>query len=51
MRRAHLELTHELGPGVAITDDSVASSPGIGLLILEYSKLIVRQIAFWLGRA
>jgi uncharacterized SAM-binding protein YcdF (DUF218 family) len=50
MPRARLELAQELGPGVTIVEDGVSSQPALGLLIMEYSKLIVRQVAIWLGR-
>jgi uncharacterized SAM-binding protein YcdF (DUF218 family) len=50
MPRARLELAHELGPDVTIVEDGVPSQPPLGLLIMEYSKLIVRQGALWLGR-
>lgn len=50
MRRARLELAHELGPAVTIVEDGVPSRPSFGVLVMEYSKLIVRQMALWLGR-
>ncbi|MEN2787760.1 YdcF family protein [Sphingomonas qilianensis] len=49
MARARLELVHALGNDVEVLEDGVPSAPRFGLLIAEYNKLLLRQIALWTG--
>ena len=50
MRRATLELSHTLPPGVALSTDAVRSHPSLGTLFLEYHKLILRFVSrLWGG--
>lgn len=47
--RARLELVHALGEDVRVVGDGVPSHPRIALLIAEYNKLLLRQVALWAG--
>jgi uncharacterized SAM-binding protein YcdF (DUF218 family) len=49
MARARLELVHALGKDVDVLADGVTSHPRFGLLVAEYNKLLLRQIALWTG--
>ncbi len=49
VRRARLELTYALGPGVTVIGEGVAGSPRVLLLLAEYNKYLVRRVALWLG--
>lgn len=49
MRRAELELRRALDPSVVIVPDAVQSAPGLGVLLLEYNKYLVRRIAATFG--
>lgn len=49
MARARLELVHALGNQVEVVRDGVPSDPRFGLLVAEYNKLLLRQIALWTG--
>ena len=49
MARARLELVHALGRDVEVVGDGVPSDPPFGLLVAEYNKLLLRQIALWTG--
>jgi uncharacterized SAM-binding protein YcdF (DUF218 family) len=49
LARARLELAHALGSDVALVGDGVPSSPRLGLLVMEYNKLLIRLFALWLG--
>jgi uncharacterized SAM-binding protein YcdF (DUF218 family) len=42
MRRAALELARELPDAVRIEEDAVRSRPSLGVLFLEYHKLLAR---------
>lgn len=48
MRRAYLELVRELPHDVRLLPDAVPSQPSLRALVLEYHKLLARQItALW----
>jgi len=49
LRRARLELTYALGPGVTVVGDGVPGAPRFLLLLAEYDKYLVRRVALWLG--
>lgn len=49
MARARLELVHALDNDVELIGDGVTSHPRFGLLVAEYNKLLLRQIALWTG--
>ena len=49
MARARLELVHALDNDVEVLGDGVPSHPRFGLLVAEYNKLLLRQIALWTG--
>lgn len=51
MRRAAFELGRELPPGTTMLRDAVRSQPSLGVLFLEYHKLLARYLVegwFWL---
>lgn len=45
MRRAEAELSAALPPGVTIVRDAVPSRPRLGILFLEYNKLLASTLA------
>lgn len=47
--RARLELVNALDPNVTVVGDGVPSHPRFGLLVAEYNKLLLRQVALWIG--
>ena len=47
--RARLELVYALGRDVRVVGDGVPSHPRFALLIAEYNKLLLRQVALWAG--
>lgn len=49
LRRARLELAYALGPDVMVIGDGVPGNPKPPLLLSEYNKLLVRQVALALG--
>jgi uncharacterized SAM-binding protein YcdF (DUF218 family) len=49
MARASMELKAALDGDVAIVSDGVTSEAPLGLLIVEYNKLLLRRIALWTG--
>lgn len=49
VRRAQMELTYALGPGVTVVGEGVPGMPRVLLLLAEYNKFLVRRIALWLG--
>ena len=49
MARASMELKAALDSDVAIVSDGVTSEAPLGLLIVEYNKLLLRRIALWTG--
>jgi uncharacterized SAM-binding protein YcdF (DUF218 family) len=49
MARARMELLAVLGSDVAVVSDAVPSEAPLGLLIVEYNKLLLRRVALWTG--
>jgi uncharacterized SAM-binding protein YcdF (DUF218 family) len=49
MARAAMELRAALDNDVTIVADGVTSEAPLGLLIVEYNKLLLRRIALWTG--
>jgi uncharacterized SAM-binding protein YcdF (DUF218 family) len=49
MPRARLELTHALGPEVAVVADAVRTNPEFVMLVREYNKYLVRRAAMLFG--
>lgn len=49
MRRARLELSHTLGPQIAVLPDGVPSDPALGPLLREYNKYLLRRVASLFG--
>lgn len=50
MARARMELVAALGSDVAVFDDGVEGEAALGLLIVEYNKLLLRRVSLWLGQ-
>lgn len=51
MARARMELGAVLDPGVTVVEDGVTAEAPLGLLVVEYDKLLLRRVALWLGIA
>ena len=49
MARASMELKAALDSDVAIVSDGVTSEAPLGLLIVEYNKLLLRRVSLWTG--
>jgi uncharacterized SAM-binding protein YcdF (DUF218 family) len=49
MARARMELVAALGDDVTVISDAVPGEAPLGLLIVEYNKLLLRRIALWTG--
>lgn len=49
MARARMELEASLGNDVTIVDDGVQGDAALGVLMLEYNKLLLRRVALWIG--
>jgi len=49
MARARMELDAALADDVVILADGVPSEPRLGLLVNEYTKLLLRRVALWTG--
>jgi uncharacterized SAM-binding protein YcdF (DUF218 family) len=49
MRRARLELDDALRGDASIVTDGVPSAPGLGVIILEYHKYIIRRVSLLFG--
>ncbi len=49
MARAKMELDAALSDDVVILADGVPSEPRLGLLVNEYTKLLLRRVALWTG--
>jgi uncharacterized SAM-binding protein YcdF (DUF218 family) len=49
MARASMELRAALGGDVTIVSDGVPGEAPLGLLIVEYNKLLLRRVALWSG--
>lgn len=49
MARARMELVAALGDDVTVKADGVPGDAPLGLLWVEYNKLLLRRVALWLG--
>ena len=49
MARARMELKASLGGDVTVVDDGVQGDAALGMLIVEYNKLLLRRVALWVG--
>jgi len=49
MARASMELRAALDRDVTIVADGVTSEAPLGLLVVEYNKLLLRRVALWAG--
>lgn len=49
MARASMELRAALDSDVTIVADGVTSEAPLGLLVVEYNKLLLRRVALWTG--
>jgi uncharacterized SAM-binding protein YcdF (DUF218 family) len=49
MRRARLELSDALNGDASIVADGVPSTPGLGVIILEYHKYLIRRVSILFG--
>ncbi len=49
MARARMELVAALGDSVTVVDDAVQGEPDLGVLVVEYNKLLWRRFALWVG--
>ena len=49
MARARMELEASLGNDVTVVDDGVQDEAALGVLIVEYNKLLLRRVALWIG--
>ncbi len=49
MARAAMELRAALDDNVTIVADGVTSEAPLGLLVVEYNKLLLRRVALWTG--
>ena len=49
MARARMELVSALGGDVTVVDDGVPGDAALGLLVVEYNKLLLRRVALWFG--
>jgi uncharacterized SAM-binding protein YcdF (DUF218 family) len=49
MARARMELQAALGANVTLVADGVAGEAPLGLLVVEYNKLLFRRVALWAG--
>ena len=49
MARAAMELRAALDSNVTIIADGVTSEAPLGILIVEYNKLLLRRVALWTG--
>lgn len=49
MARARMELDAALDRGVTVVADGVPGEAPLGLLVVEYNKLLLRRIALWTG--
>jgi len=49
MARARMELEAALGSDVTVVDDGVQGDAALGVLLVEYNKLLLRRVALWLG--
>jgi uncharacterized SAM-binding protein YcdF (DUF218 family) len=49
MARARMELVAALDNDVSVEADGVPGDAPLGLLVVEYNKLLLRRVALWLG--
>lgn len=49
MARARMELVAALDSDVTVVDDAVQGNAELGVLIVEYNKLLWRRFALWFG--
>ena len=49
MARARMELDAVLDSDVTVEADGVPGDAPLGLLVIEYNKLLLRRVALWLG--
>jgi len=49
MARARMELEAALDSDVTVVDDGVQGDAELGVLVVEYNKLLLRRVALWLG--
>lgn len=49
MARARMELRAALGENVTVVADGVTGDASLGMLVVEYNKLLLRRVALWLG--
>ena len=49
MARARMELVAALGSDVTVVDDAVQGDTELGVLFVEYNKLLWRRFALWCG--
>lgn len=49
MARAKMELGAALGGDVTVVADGVTGDASLGMLMVEYNKLLLRRVALWLG--
>jgi uncharacterized SAM-binding protein YcdF (DUF218 family) len=49
MPRARFEIARQIGPGVDLVGDAVASNPSLRQLFLEYNKYLLRRGAVFIG--
>ena len=49
MARARMELEASLGSDVTVVDDGVQGDATLGVLMVEYNKLLLRRAALWVG--
>lgn len=49
MARARMELEAALASDVTVVDDGVQGDAALGVLMVEYNKLLLRRVALWLG--
>jgi len=49
MARARMELVAALNDDVAVEADGVPGDAPLGLLVVEYNKLLLRRVALWFG--
>jgi uncharacterized SAM-binding protein YcdF (DUF218 family) len=49
MARARMELAAALGGDVTVVEDGVQGDAALGVLLVEYNKLLLRRVALWLG--
>jgi uncharacterized SAM-binding protein YcdF (DUF218 family) len=51
MARARMELGVALGDDITVVPDAVTGDASLGMLVIEYNKLLLRRAALWSGMA